>query len=84
MSAVGKLFSGQSSSSDSSTSLMAQLQALQQQQQIRNMQGQQLATEASQQAAADNEAALQRRPGLGRAMLIYRGGGAKSASLGGG
>lgn len=51
---------------------MALAQTLQQQAQMRDVQGRQLAELAAQQGEADREAAGMRRPGLGRALLTYR------------
>lgn len=57
------------------------LKAIQEQQNIRNLQGRQMAALSAEQAQADNEAAMFKRPGLGRALLSYRGG--QSTTLGG-
>lgn len=51
--------------------MLQYMQIAQEQQSMRNMQGQQMASIAKEQASADMETASMRRPGLGRAMLTY-------------
>jgi hypothetical protein len=83
MSSVLKLFGGGSGQQAQQQALMQMISQQGQAQAMRNAQGRQLAELAKAQGEADLESANMKRPGLGRALLKY-GGGGSAATLGGG